>query len=190
MDEGRDMKSRRWREELVAFDSKWTCLASVAQVTYYRDSTIGVTMALHLLASEIDGARLQVQLNQLRTLDSVKAAITEQLCMQRHVETCCCETELRYRDLSVETLAFILLLRFTWKSSSRKRNQDNTSAKLTEGTIIRKKGQGTRRADEGVLRDCEHGGPAASYPRLGGAYARTTIRAPLRALNFVFVPKS
>lgn len=52
-------------------------------------------MALRLLASEIDGARLQVQLNQLRTLDSVKAAITEQLCMQRHVETRCCETELR-----------------------------------------------------------------------------------------------
>lgn len=44
-------------------------------------------MTLRLLPSEIDGARLQVQLNQLRTLDSVKAAITEQLCMQRHVET-------------------------------------------------------------------------------------------------------
>lgn len=58
-----------------------------AEVTYYRDSTIGVTMTLRLLPSEIDGARLQVQLNQLRTLDSVKAAITEQLCMQRHVET-------------------------------------------------------------------------------------------------------
>lgn len=52
-------------------------------------------MTLRLLASEIDGARLQVQLNQLRTLDSVKAAITEQLCMQRHVETYCWETELR-----------------------------------------------------------------------------------------------
>jgi len=37
-------------------------------------------MALRLLASEIDGARLQVQLNQLRTLDSVKAAITEHVC--------------------------------------------------------------------------------------------------------------
>lgn len=42
-------------------------------------------MTLRLLASGIDGARLQVQLNQLRTLDSVKAAITEQLCMQRNV---------------------------------------------------------------------------------------------------------
>lgn len=34
-------------------------------------------------------------------------------------------------------------------------------------------GRTRRDADEGVLRDCEHGGPAASasYPRLGGGYA-------------------
>lgn len=67
--------------------SRYSIRNPAAEVTYYRDSTIGVTMALRLLAGEIDGARLQVQLNQLRTLDSVKAAITEQLCMQRHVET-------------------------------------------------------------------------------------------------------
>ncbi|KYN09582.1 hypothetical protein ALC57_18299 [Trachymyrmex cornetzi] len=109
-------------------------------------------------------------------------------------------SSLAFRDGGTgrRTLAFIFLLRFTWKSSSRKRNRDNTSAKLASDRRNdhqdgRRKGQGTWRTDEGVLRDCKHGGPAASasYPRLGGAYARTTIRAPLRAApSSVFVPKT
>ncbi|XP_011053168.1 PREDICTED: uncharacterized protein LOC105145373 [Acromyrmex echinatior] len=65
-------------------------------------------------------------------------------------------------------------------SLDRKRNGGNTSAKLASDRRNdhqdgRRKGQGTKRTDEGLrlLRDCEHGGPAAnaSYPRLGGAYA-------------------
>ncbi|KYQ50796.1 hypothetical protein ALC60_10120 [Trachymyrmex zeteki] len=105
-------------------------------------------------------------------------------------------SSLAFRDGGTRrrTLAFILLLRFTRKSSSRKRNRSNTSAKLVsdrrnEHQLEKRRG----RTHEGVLRDCEHGGPAASasYPRLGGAYARTTIRAPLRAaLSSVFVPKT
>ncbi|KYM97450.1 hypothetical protein ALC62_11742 [Cyphomyrmex costatus] len=91
-------------------------------------------------------------------------------------------SSLAFRDGGTgrRTLSFMFLSRFTRKSSSGKRNRGNTSAKL-------------RRTDEGVLRDCEHGGPAASasYPRLGGAYARTTNRAPLRAaLSSVFVQKT
>ncbi|KYN38728.1 hypothetical protein ALC56_06727 [Trachymyrmex septentrionalis] len=61
------------------------------------------------------------------------------------------------------TLAFILLLRFTWKSSSRKRNRGNNRLRswgATEGTIIRTAG-GKDRGREGVLRDCEHGATAA-----------------------------
>lgn len=55
------------------------------------------------------------------------------------------------------------------------KTRGDTSANLVNGRRNKPKnaGEGQEGTDERVLRDCEHGGPAASasYPRLGGAYA-------------------
>lgn len=55
----------------------------------------------------------------------------------------------------------------------RQRSRRGESRCKKEGEESRPAKERGQEADEGVLRDCEHGDPAAnaSYPRLGGAYA-------------------